>query len=111
MSYRVLCDENVEPATVGELEAEGKTASHVNARPGRSSDDGEVARSARENGYAVLTNDADFLGCSEPNLTVLYFPDNDATAHDLASRIVELQRYYPNQSSLPKEYFLSARRG
>jgi hypothetical protein len=42
MSYRVLCDENVEPATIGELEAEGVTATHVNNQPGQESTDEEI---------------------------------------------------------------------
>jgi hypothetical protein len=50
MSYRILCDENVEPATVGELEAEGKTATHVNNRPGQG------ARTRRSSRSPALTS-------------------------------------------------------
>ena len=102
MSYRVLCDENVEPATVGELEAEGNTATHVNNQPGVSSPDPEVAEYAGENLYVLLTNDDDFLGGTFPEVTVLFFPDNRASAHQLTARIVELRRYYPKKTSPTK---------
>jgi len=107
MSYRVLCDENVEAATVGELEALGTRADHVNTEPGSGSTDAEIASYARANGYVILTNDDDFLGDRFPDVTVLFYPDNDASAHDVAARVLELQEYYPTQEDLPPEYILS----
>jgi len=108
MRYRVLCDENVEPRTVDELERNGITAVHVNEEPGRSSDDPAVATYARDHGYAILTNDSDFLNPeSYPGITVLYHPDNDASAHDLARRVVELTDIVPDQDDLPRETFLT----
>jgi hypothetical protein len=108
MSYRVLCDENVEPATIGEPEAEGKTATHVNNQPGQESTDEEIVAFARENDYVILTNDSDFL---VPDLAgdvcVLYFPDNGASAHGLTQRIVFLQNYYDSQDELPDEIYLT----
>jgi hypothetical protein len=109
MSYRVLCDENVEPATVGELEAEGKTATHVNNRPGQESTDEEIVAFASANEHVILTNDSDFL---RPELAgdvcVFYFPDNDASAHEITDRIVFLQDYYTSQDDLPAEIYLTA---
>ena len=107
MSYRVLCDENVEPATVGELEALGTRAAHVNTEPGSGSDDGEIADYARENGYVILTNDDDFLGKRFPGVKILDYPDNDASAHQVAARVLEVQEYYPTQGDLPEEYILA----
>jgi len=108
MSYRVLCDENVEPATIGELEAEGVTATHVNNQPGQESTDEEIVAFARENDYVILTNDSDFL---VPDLgddvRVFYFPDNEASAHELTQRIVLLQNYYETQNDLPGEVYLT----
>jgi hypothetical protein len=57
----------------------------------------------------VLTNDSDFL---RPDLAagvpVFYFPDNDASAHEITDRIVFLQDYYASQSDLPAEVYLTA---
>jgi hypothetical protein len=107
MSYRVLCDENVEPATVGELEALGTRAAHVNTEPGSGSDDEEIVDYARENGYVILTNDDDFLGDRFPGVKVLFYPDNDASAHEVAARVLEVQEYYPTPADLPDEYILA----
>lgn len=102
MSFRIPCDENVEPATIGELEAQGKTATHVNNRPGPGSSDGEIVALAHAKEYAILTNDSDFL---IPELAgevpVFYFPDNEASAQELTDRIVFLQNYYDSQSPFP----------
>jgi hypothetical protein len=111
MSYRVLCDENVEPATVGELEALGTRAAHVNTEPGSGSTDEEIADYARENDYVILTNDDDFLGDRFPGVTILFYPDNDASAHEVVARVLELQEYYPTQEVLPDEYVLTDRLG
>lgn len=80
---------------------------HVTIEPGQSSDDDEVATYARENNYVLLTNDTDFLDEGWSDLTVLYFPDNGAPGHELASRVVEQQDYYPTQANLPETYFLT----
>lgn len=108
MSYRVLCDENVEPATVGELESRGFTATHVNNEPGKGSDDPDVAAHAREHGYAILTNDTDLLDESEyPDVTVLFYSNNRVSAHELAQRVEKLASLIPDQSDLPRETYLT----
>lgn len=109
MSYRVLCDEHVDPGTVGELEAVGKTATHVRDAPGPSATDTSVIAFAREHDYVLLTNDDDFLGSVDAGVTILFFPDNRASPHELAGRVRELQTYYPTQRGLPAELFLTDR--
>lgn len=108
MTYSVLCDENVEAATIGELEQHGITATHVNNKPGKGSTDDAIARFARDNGYLVLTNDADFLDAETfPAVRILYFPDTRVSAHELAQRVEELTCLVPDPSDLPKETFLT----
>lgn len=107
MVYRILCDENVEPATVSELESVGTRATHVNTAPGSGSSDEDIADYARSNEYVLLTNDDDFLGDRFPGLTVLFYPDNSAPAHDIAGRVEELRQYYPAQRDLSAEYILT----
>ncbi|MFB6228307.1 MAG: DUF5615 family PIN-like protein [Halobacteriales archaeon] len=55
----MLCDENVEPATVRELESADIRATHVTTAPGSGSSDEEIADYARSNEYMLLTNDDD----------------------------------------------------
>jgi len=108
MRYRVLCDENVEPATVGELESRGFTATHVNNEPGKGSDDPELAAYAREHDYVILTNDTDFLDESKyPDVTVLFYANNRLSGHELARRVEELASLVPEQDDLPRETYLN----
>jgi len=108
MSYRVLCDENVEEATVLELERRDVTATHVSTVLGSGSPDDAVAEHARANGFVLLTNDSDFLDNEDfPAVTVLYYPDNDVPAHELAQRIEDLSTWVSDPDALGRVTFLS----
>jgi predicted nuclease of predicted toxin-antitoxin system len=108
MSYRVLCDENVEEETISELERREITATHVSDVPGAGSPDETVAEHALENGFVLLTNDSDFLNEENfPAVTVLYYPDNDVSAHELARRIDDLSTWVPDSDDLGRVTFLS----
>lgn len=108
MTYRILCDENVDPQTVRYLERDGHEATHVEDTLSSSVDDAEVATYARENDYAILTNDTDFLDSAAfPDVRVLLYTDNRALAHELAAMVERLTTYYPSQSDLPREFYLS----
>ena len=60
MTFRILCDEHVEPQTVRYLQRSGHEAVHVRDVRSLGVDDA-VATYAREHGYSVLTNDRGFL--------------------------------------------------
>ncbi|WP_435076415.1 DUF5615 family PIN-like protein [Halococcus sp. AFM35] len=110
MTYRVLCDENVDPQTVQYLERDGHDATHVLTALHASVDDATIADYAAENGYLVLTSDADFLDSNSfPDVNVLYFPDDTHSSHDLASMVAVVASYCPEQSDLPRESFLTER--
>jgi rRNA-processing protein FCF1 len=108
MTYRIICDEHVEQQTVEYLRREGHEAVHVEGTLGLSTDDTEIGAYARENGHAVMTNDDDFLNDTKfPEITVLYYTDNERRAHELATMIAELTTYYPTQCDLPRIVFLT----
>jgi len=108
MSYRVLCDENVEEAAVSELERRDITATHVSDVPGAGSPDEIVAECALESGFVLLTNDSDFLNEEDfPAVTVFYYPDNDVSAHELARRIDDLSTWVPDPEDLGRVTFLT----
>lgn len=108
MSYRILCDEHVEPQTVRYLNRSGHDATHVRDELALGADDDAIARVAREHGYAILTNDRGFLDpAAYPNLTILCYPDNRASAYELAALIDELSQYYPTNGDLPRVTFLN----
>jgi rRNA-processing protein FCF1 len=108
MTYRIICDEHVEKQTAEYLRREGHEAVHVEGTLGLSADDTDIGVYARENGRAVLTNDDDFLDEARfPEITVLYYPENERRAHELATMIAELPTYYPTQGDLPRVVFLT----
>ena len=107
MTYRVLCDENVDPQTVQYLERDG----HDDTRPHRTTRERRrhnLAEYAKENTRLVLTNHDDFLSADAfPDVTVLYVPDDTLPAHDLASMVAVIASYCPEQDDLPRESFLT----
>lgn len=108
MSYRILCDEHVEPQTVRYLRRAGHGAMHVRDELALGVDDEEIAQVARKGEYAILTNDRGFLDPERyPDITVICYTDNRATAYELAAMIEELTEYYPNHRDLPRVIFLS----
>ena len=107
MTYRLFCDEHVEPQTVRYLERSGHEAVHVSDVLSLGIDDDAIAAYARDHGYAILTNDRGFLDDSRhPDVTVICYTDNRASAYDLAAMVEELSTYYPDQESLPRVTFL-----
>jgi predicted nuclease of predicted toxin-antitoxin system len=108
MTYRILCDENVEPQTVRYLKRDGHEATHVRDALSLSVDDTEIVTYARENDSVILTNDTDFLDSAAfPDVTVLLYTNNRTPAHELAAMIGKLTRYYPSQDDLPREFYLT----
>lgn len=107
MSYRILCDEHVEPQTVRYLERSGHTAAHVRDELSLGVDDEAVAEHAVDRDFVLLTNDRGFLDQSRyPNLTVLCYTDNEAEAYELSAMIEDVTTYYPTQEELPAAVFL-----
>ena len=108
MAYRLICDEHIDQQIVTYLEREGHNVVHVETALSLSADDADIAAYARQEGRIVLTNDDDFLDASEfPELTVFYYPDNELPEYDLVRMITELTRYYPTQTDLPRELFVT----
>lgn len=108
MSYRLLCDENVDPAAVPALSERGFDAIHVTDRPGPSSPDRAVADTAIAEDRLLVTNDDDFLDQSRfPEVHVLYYPENRLSAHEVVERVGKLVSIVPDQGDLPREMFLT----
>lgn len=108
MSYRLLCDENVEQTAVTALESRGFDAVHVTDRPGSSTPDGKVAQTARNEGRLLLTNDADFLDRTRySTVQVLYYQDNRLSGPEVAARVDTLREFVPDQSNLASVTYLT----
>jgi len=107
MSYRILCDENAEPQVVLYLERQGHTAVYVPEVLGKGATDAEIAERARKKDRVVLTNDKDFLDTNRfPNVTVLYYSYNEASAYEIAEAVEEVAENVPEQSQLPRTVWL-----
>ncbi|MFB6229108.1 MAG: DUF5615 family PIN-like protein [Halobacteriales archaeon] len=107
MSYRILCDEHVEPQTTRYLSRSGHDAVHVRETLSLGVDDDSIAAYAVAEDRVLLTNDRGFLDETEyPGISVLCYTNNQASAYDLNAMIVELAEYYPTQSDLPRVVFL-----
>ena len=107
MSYRILCDEHVEPQMVRYLERSGHTAVHVSDALSLGVDDEAVAEYAVDRDFVLLTNDRGFLDQSRyPDLTVFCHTDNEAEAYELSAMIEDLTTYYPTQEEIPRVVFL-----
>lgn len=107
MSYRILCDEHVAPQTTRYLNRSGHDALHVQDALSLGADDDEIAAYAVAENRALLTNDSGFLdSAAYPELTVLCYTDNKASAYELSAMIEALAEYYPDQSDLPRVQFL-----
>lgn len=102
MSYRILVDENLDPATADMLRERGHDAVHIETTLGKGTTDAAIAASAREHDYVVLTNDTDFLRPERRRgFKVLYCPQNSVRAHEIVEIIVELVSIIPDQDNLP----------
>lgn len=102
MAYRILVDENIDPAAVGLLHERGHDAVHMRESVGPDTEDSPIAEHARQNGYLVLTNDTDVLRPERrQGLSVLYCPENAMRAHEVARLVDTLAETIPEQSDLP----------
>jgi hypothetical protein len=55
----------------------------------------------------LLTNDRGFLDAADyPDLTVLCYTDNRASAYELTAMVAAATEYYPTQGDLPRVLFL-----
>jgi len=107
MAYRILCDENAEPQVVRYLERQGHTAVYVPEVLGKGVSDTEIARYAKENCYAVLTNDTDFLDDDRfPDIKVIYYPSIRSSAYEIAESVDEATEYIRDQEDLPRVLWL-----
>ena len=108
MAYRIICDEHIDQQIVTYLERDGHDVVHVETALSLSADDTDIAAYAREHERIVLTNDDDFLDTNDfPELTVLYYPDNELPEYELAMLVTELTTYYPTQAALPRVVFVT----
>ncbi|MCX2819409.1 DUF5615 family PIN-like protein [Haladaptatus sp. F3-133] len=107
MTYRVVCDENLEPQVVRYLGKQGHEAVYVPDVLEKGVSDAEIARYARGNSYAVLTNDTDFLDDDRfPELKVLYYGSLQDSAYEIAEAVDEAGEYFPEHESLPQVLWL-----
>lgn len=108
MTYRVLCDENVDPRTVRYLETDGHTATTVTEALDAGVEDADIAAFALENDYLVLTSDTDFLDDGAfSDTSILYCPDETASGHRLAEMVSAMASYCPKQTDLPRVSYLT----
>jgi len=107
MSYRVLCDENIELATTNYLEKLGHDAVRVTEITELNEDDSDerLARYSRNTDRLVLTQDADFLTEISPTETagVLAQRDQSLSAREVGDIVDEMSTYLP-QNELTLEY-------
>ena len=107
MSYRILCDETVELATVNYLEKLGHDVVRVTEVPELNEGDADerLARYSRETNRLLLTQDDDFVTEISPSETagVLAQPDQTLSAREVGDIVEEMSTYIP-QDELTLEY-------
>lgn len=107
MSYRILCDENVELATANYLEKLGHDVVRVTkiAELSEGDSDERLAQYSRETGRLVLTQDDDFVTDISPTETagVLAQRNQSLSARQVGDIVEEMSTYLP-QEELTLEY-------
>lgn len=107
MSYRVLCDENIELATTNYLQKLGHDVVRVGGVPELNEGDSDerLARYSRKTNRLVLTQDDDFLTEISPTETagVLAQRDQSLSAREVGDIVEEMSTYLP-QDELTLEY-------
>lgn len=107
MGLRILIDENASPRIPSLLADAGHEAVHVLDVLAASASDEQIARYAVADGYAVLTNDEDFLDDEQfPSVRVLYYPDDSIGAEELARRVRRLGERVDGNEDLARVTFL-----
>jgi predicted nuclease of predicted toxin-antitoxin system len=99
MGYRIVADENVEPATRQYLDKLGHDIRWVGDIPelGVGVTDGEIAAYSTETNRLILTQDDDFFTERriEDSTGVLFQRDQTLTAREVGDIVDEIARYIP----------------
>lgn len=107
MSYRIVADENVEPATRTYLRKLGHDIEWIGdvSDLGLGSNDQEIARYARETNRLILTQDDDFFTELDvhDSAGVLFQQDQTLSARDVGDIVHEISAYI-DQSEIVLEY-------
>lgn len=107
MGYRLIADENVEPATRQYLATLGHDVEWVGDVPelGFGATDSEIAAYSTETNRLVLTQDDDFFTelRIEDSAGILFQQDQTLTSREVGDIVDELSRYIP-QSHVGLEY-------
>ena len=98
MTYRLLCDENVEQEVMFRLEKYGHDVEHVDfvSKLGRSVTNDQIARHSLSEERLIVTYDDDFVLDFEPPdyQAVLYLPDLSLPPSTVADAIHAMSTYY-----------------
>jgi hypothetical protein len=101
MSYRLIVDENLDPATAEPLRARGHEAITVAEEFGKGEVDPNIIAYARETNRLVLTNATDFLDPNAINsVKVLFCPKTSLRPGTIAALVDALANYVPEQDDL-----------
>lgn len=110
MRYRIVADENVEPATREALAELGHDVEWIDDIPslGLGADDHEIVAYARQTNRLILTQDDDFFTEIDIQETagVLYQQDQQLSAGEVGKIVDEMARYI-DQSDVVLEYVSS----
>jgi uncharacterized protein with PIN domain len=101
MSYRLIVDENLDPAMAEPLRARGHEATTVAKEFGKGDEDPNIVAYARETDTLVLTNDTDFLDRDAiGDVKVLFCPRTSLRPGTVAALVDALANYVPDQDDL-----------
>lgn len=101
MSYRLIVDENLDPATAEPLRARGHDATTVAEEFGKGENDPDIVGYASETSTLVLTNDTDFLDRDAiGDVKVLFCPRTSLRPGEIAALVDALAGYVPDQGDL-----------
>jgi predicted nuclease of predicted toxin-antitoxin system len=101
MSYRLIVDENLDPATAEPLRARGHDATTVDEEFGKGEKDPNILAYARETNTLVLTNDTDFLDRDAiGDVKVIFCPRTSLRPGEIAALVDALASYVPDQDNL-----------
>ena len=107
MAYRILADENIERGTVNYLQKLDHDVERLDdiGELGLGTDDGPIARYARENDRLILTQDDDFVTKLdiEDTAGVLFQRDQTLSTREVGDAVHEMSQYL-DQSDVILEY-------
>ena len=103
MTYRLVCDENVEHEVMFRLENYGHDVEHVDfvSKLGKGVTDDQIAQHSLREERLIVTYDDDFVLDFEPAdyQAVLYLPDLSLSPSTIADAIHAMSTYY-DQSAI-----------